>query len=159
ITPIVAILSDFKTNWIMPRHPSTPDAIPPQRIRTRDADSTTGVGTRERSRTIVVPAPTPNNHGTGPEVSHRRAGGEDSVATNAPKLVVVAGPTAVGKTRLGIELGLRFGGEVVNADSRYFYRGMDVGVAKPDLAERRGVPHHLFDVLDPADEMSLAVYQ
>jgi tRNA dimethylallyltransferase len=81
------------------------------------------------------------------------------VAPDAPKLVVVAGPTAVGKTRLGIELGLRFGGEVVNADSRYFYRGMDVGVAKPDRAERRDVPHHLIDILDPADEMSLAVYQ
>jgi tRNA dimethylallyltransferase len=85
--------------------------------------------------------------------------GDDSVVADAPKLVVVAGPTAVGKTRLGIELGLRFGGEVVNADSRYFYRGMDVGVAKPDLAERRGVPHHLIDILDPGDEMSLAVYQ
>jgi tRNA dimethylallyltransferase len=81
------------------------------------------------------------------------------VAPDAAKLVVVAGPTAVGKTRLGIELGLRFDGEVVNADSRYFYRGMDVGVAKPDLAERRGVPHHLIDILDPADDMSLAVYQ
>jgi tRNA dimethylallyltransferase len=106
-----------------------------------------------------VPAPTPNNHGTGQQVSHRRADGEDSVAPDAPKVVVVAGPTAVGKTRLGIELGLRFGGDVVNADSRYFYRGMDVGVAKPDPAERRGVPHHLIDVLDPADEVSLAVYQ
>ena len=46
-----------------------------------------------------------------------------------PKIVVVAGPTAVGKTRLGIELALRFDGEVVNADSRYLYRGMDIGVA------------------------------
>ena len=81
------------------------------------------------------------------------------VAPDAPRLVVVAGPTAIGKTRLGIELGLRFDGEVVNADSRYFYRGMDIGVAKPDLAERRGVPHHLIDILDPAADMSLAVYQ
>jgi tRNA dimethylallyltransferase len=85
--------------------------------------------------------------------------GDESAASGAPKVVVVAGPTAVGKTRLGIELGRRFGGEVVNADSRYFYRGMDVGVAKPDSAERNGVPHHLIDVLDPAGEMSLAVYQ
>lgn len=83
----------------------------------------------------------------------------DLVADNAPKLVVVAGPTAVGKTHLGIELSLRFNGEVVNADSRYLYRGMDIGVAKPDLAERRGVPHHLIDILDPADDMSLALYQ
>jgi tRNA dimethylallyltransferase len=72
---------------------------------------------------------------------------------------VVAGPTAVGKTKLGIELALRFGGEVVNADSRYFYRGMDIGVAKPDLAEQRGVPHHLIDIVAPSEEMSLATYQ
>jgi tRNA dimethylallyltransferase len=71
----------------------------------------------------------------------------------------VAGPTAVGKTSLGIELALRYRGEVVNADSRYLYRGMDIGVAKPDLAERRGVPHHLVDVCDPTSDMSLATYQ
>jgi len=76
-----------------------------------------------------------------------------------PKIVVVAGPTAVGKTRLGIELAMRFDGEVVNADSRYLYRGMDIGVSKPTVAERRGVPHHLIDVVDPGDEMSLATYQ
>ena len=77
----------------------------------------------------------------------------------APPLVVVAGPTAVGKTALGIELALRFGGEVVSADSRYLYRGLDVGVAKPDLAERRGVPHHLIDVVPADGEMSLATFQ
>lgn len=76
-----------------------------------------------------------------------------------PKIVVIAGPTAVGKTLLGIELALRFNGEVVNADSRYLYRGMDIGVAKPDIVERRGVPHHLIDVCEPGDEMSLATYQ
>lgn len=106
-----------------------------------------------------MPAPTPNNQEGRQKVTHRRSEAAESVAPNAPRLVAVAGPTAVGKTRLGIELGLRFGGEVVNADSRSFYRSMDVGVAKPDLAERRGVPHHLIDILDPADEMSLAVYQ
>jgi tRNA dimethylallyltransferase len=83
----------------------------------------------------------------------------DEAAPDAPKLVVIAGPTAVGKTYAGIELALRFGGEVVNADSRYLYRGMDIGVAKPDMAERRGVPHHLIDVVDPDQEMSLATYQ
>lgn len=72
---------------------------------------------------------------------------------------MVAGPTAVGKTSLGVELALRFDGEVVNADSRYLYRGMDIGVAKPDAAERRGVPHHVMDVCGPADDMSLATYQ
>lgn len=75
------------------------------------------------------------------------------------RLVVVSGPTAVGKTALGIELALAFAGEVVNADSRYLYRGFDIGVAKPDLAERRGVPHHLIDILPPGGDMSLARYQ
>ena len=60
---------------------------------------------------------------------------------------------------LGVELGLRFDGEVVNADSRYLYRGFDIGTAKPTMAERRGVPHHLIDILGPADDFSLARYQ
>lgn len=76
-----------------------------------------------------------------------------------PKIVVVTGPTATGKTALAVELALRFGGEVVNADSRYLYRGFDIGVAKPDDAERRGVPHHLIDILPPAGDMSLARFQ
>jgi tRNA dimethylallyltransferase len=71
----------------------------------------------------------------------------------------VAGPTAVGKTALGIELAAEFDGEVVNADSRYLYRGFDIGVAKPALFERRGIPHHLIDILPPDGEMTLARYQ
>ena len=78
-----------------------------------------------------------------------------------PPLIVICGATATGKTALSIELSRQFGGEVVNADSRYFYRGMDIGVAKPTMAERRGVPHHLIDILDLDDPegMSLAVFQ
>jgi tRNA dimethylallyltransferase len=76
-----------------------------------------------------------------------------------PNLIVVAGPTASGKTGLGIDLALQFNGEVVNADSRYLYRGLDIGVGKPDMAERRGVPHHLIDICAPSDDMSLATYQ
>jgi tRNA dimethylallyltransferase len=76
-----------------------------------------------------------------------------------PRLVVICGPTAVGKTALGIEIAEACRGEVVNADSRYFYRGFDIGVAKPEPGERRGVPHHLIDILPPAGEMSLARYQ
>ena len=75
------------------------------------------------------------------------------------RIVVVVGPTAVGKTALGIALAAEFDGEVVNADSRYLYRGFDIGVAKPDPAERRGVPHHLVDILPPDGEMTLARYQ
>jgi tRNA dimethylallyltransferase len=76
-----------------------------------------------------------------------------------PKVVVVAGPTAVGKTALSIEVARQFGGEIINADSRYLYQGFDIGVDKPTLAERRGIPHHLIDVLPPEGEMSLARYQ
>ena len=76
-----------------------------------------------------------------------------------PRIVVVAGPTAVGKTALGIALAEEFDGEVVNADSRYLYRGFDIGVAKPDLAERQGIPHHLIDILPPDGDMTLARYQ
>ncbi len=76
-----------------------------------------------------------------------------------PRLVAVSGPTAVGKTGLAIALAKQFGGEVVNADSRYLYRGFDIGVAKPSLAERAGIPHHLIDILEPDADMSLARYQ
>jgi tRNA dimethylallyltransferase len=76
-----------------------------------------------------------------------------------PRIVVVAGPTAVGKTALGVELALEFNGEVVNADSRYLYRRFDIGVAKPDLGERREIPHHLIDILPPDGQMTLSRYQ
>jgi tRNA dimethylallyltransferase len=76
-----------------------------------------------------------------------------------PRIVVVAGPTAVGKTALGIALAEEFDGEVVNADSRYLYQGFDIGVAKPDLTERQGIPHHLIDILPPDADMTLARYQ
>jgi tRNA dimethylallyltransferase len=76
-----------------------------------------------------------------------------------PRVVVVAGPTAVGKTALGIELAAEFNGEVVNADSRYLYQRFDIGVAKPDPGERRGIPHHLIDILPPDGAMTLARYQ
>ncbi len=66
-------------------------------------------------------------------------------------LVVVAGPTASGKNPLALELALRFSGEIVNCDSLQLYRGLDIGTAKTPIAERRGVPHHLFDVLEPSE--------
>lgn len=74
-------------------------------------------------------------------------------------LIVVLGPTAVGKTELSIRLAESFGGEIVSADSRLFYRGMDIGTAKPSGAERERVPHHLVDVCDPDETWSLAVFQ
>jgi tRNA dimethylallyltransferase len=74
-------------------------------------------------------------------------------------LVVLVGPTAVGKSELAVQLALRLGGEIVSADSRQFYRGMDIGTAKPTPEERRLVPHHLIDVADPDEVWSLATFQ
>ena len=73
--------------------------------------------------------------------------------------VAIVGPTATGKSRLGIALAEALGGEVVNADAMQLYRGMDIGTAKVTDAERRGVPHHLLDVLDVTETASVAVYQ
>lgn len=70
-------------------------------------------------------------------------------ADRSRPVVVVTGPTASGKTRLGIEIARRFGGEIVNADSMQVYRFMDIGTAKPTFEQRARVPHHLFDVVTP----------
>lgn len=77
---------------------------------------------------------------------------------NAPKVLVITGPTATGKTRLGVELALRLGGEVVSVDSMQVYRCMDVGTAKPRPEETRGVPHHMIDVAEPWEDYSVARY-
>jgi tRNA dimethylallyltransferase len=81
--------------------------------------------------------------------------------TNQKKLplIVIVGPTAVGKTKISIEIAKRWAGEIISADSRLLYRGMDIGTAKPSLAERDGVPHHLIDVADPDEIWSLALFQ
>jgi len=74
------------------------------------------------------------------------------------RLIAVVGPTAVGKTAVGVAVAKALGGEVVNADSRLFYRGFDIGTAKPTEAECEGIRHHLIDFLEPADSFSLAEY-
>ncbi len=74
-------------------------------------------------------------------------------------LLVIVGPTAVGKTALSLYLGERLGGEVVSADSRLFYRGMDIGTAKPTPQERARVPHHLIDIADPDETVGLARFR
>ena len=76
-----------------------------------------------------------------------------------PPLIVFVGPTGVGKTDISIHLAERLDGEIVSADSRQFYRGMDIGTAKPTAAERARVPHHLIDVADPSDTWSLSLFQ
>ena len=75
-----------------------------------------------------------------------------------PKILVLCGPTASGKTALGVELALFTGGEVVSADSMQLYRGMDIGTAKPTAEEMRGVPHHMLDVAGPEEDYSVARY-
>jgi len=74
-------------------------------------------------------------------------------------LLVIVGPTAVGKTKTAIQVAHRLQGEVVSADSRQVYRYMNIGTAKPDWNEREGVPHHLIDIVDPDEEFSVADYQ
>ena len=76
----------------------------------------------------------------------------------APKIVVITGPTASGKTWLAVELAKRYNGEVVSADSMQVYRRMDIGTAKPTEEEKQGVPHHMLDVADPEEDFSVARY-
>lgn len=74
-------------------------------------------------------------------------------------LIVLTGPTAVGKTALSIELAKEVGGEILSADSMQVYRGMDIGSAKIRPEEMQGIPHHLIDVLDPDQEFNVVVFQ
>ena len=76
-----------------------------------------------------------------------------------PPLVAIVGPTAVGKTRLSLRLAQEFDGEIISADSRQVYRGLDIGTAKPTLEERARVPHRLIDVVAPDETLTLAQYQ
>ena len=73
------------------------------------------------------------------------------------KLIVVAGPTASGKSELGIKLAKKFNGEIVSADSRQIYWGMDIGTGKTQNQE--SIPHHGIDIADPAEEFTVAQYQ
>ncbi|MCB8919346.1 MAG: tRNA (adenosine(37)-N6)-dimethylallyltransferase MiaA [Ardenticatenaceae bacterium] len=84
-----------------------------------------------------------------------------AVPTDAgtPPLLVLVGPTASGKTGLSLELAGRFAGEIVSADSRLFYQGMDIGTAKPSPAERAAIPHHLIDITRPGQTITLGEYQ
>jgi len=73
-------------------------------------------------------------------------------------LIVIIGPTAVGKTEISLRVAERLKGEIVSADSRLFYRGMDIGTAKPTREEQSLIPHHFVDVAEPDEDWSLAVY-
>ncbi|MBO5034279.1 MAG: tRNA dimethylallyltransferase, partial [Oscillospiraceae bacterium] len=76
-----------------------------------------------------------------------------------PKLIVVLGPTACGKSGLGVALAKQYNGEIVSADSRQVYRGLDLGTGKITPREMEGVPHHLLDVADPGEQFSVARFQ
>jgi tRNA dimethylallyltransferase len=73
-----------------------------------------------------------------------------------PRIIIICGPTASGKSELAVRLARERDGEIVNADSLQIYRGMDIGTAKPTMAQRGGVPHHLIDVVDPDQPFSAA---
>ena len=94
-------------------------------------------------------------------VLHGKAAPGESVPGAGPDrpVVAVVGPTGSGKSDLGVSLALALGGEVINADAMQFYRGMDIGTAKISVPERRGVPHHLLDIMDVTEEASVSRFQ
>ncbi|MGB7860950.1 MAG: isopentenyl transferase family protein, partial [Acidimicrobiia bacterium] len=75
------------------------------------------------------------------------------------QVLALVGPTASGKTDLAIDLALEIDAEIISVDSMQVYRGMDVGTAKPTLIERRGVVHHMVDIVEPVEEFSVAEYR
>ncbi|MBB6669150.1 tRNA (adenosine(37)-N6)-dimethylallyltransferase MiaA [Cohnella nanjingensis] len=86
-------------------------------------------------------------------------GGPDSPEAAKPPLLVLVGPTAVGKTALSLQVAKAFGCEIISGDSMQVYRGMDIGTAKLPPEEREGIPHHLIDIRDPEEPFSAADFQ
>ncbi len=82
-----------------------------------------------------------------------------SVESGLPPILALVGPTASGKSALAIDVARRLDAEIISADSMQIYRGMDIGTAKVPPADRRGVPHHLIDILEPSDEATVAEFQ
>jgi tRNA dimethylallyltransferase len=81
------------------------------------------------------------------------------VATRKIDLVAIVGPTASGKSRLAMEIAKQFNGEIIAADSRTIYKGMDVGTAKPSLADRKNIPHWGIDLIEPGESYSAAKFK
>jgi tRNA dimethylallyltransferase len=75
-----------------------------------------------------------------------------------PRLIAILGPTATGKSALGLAIAERYGGEIVNCDSTAVYRGFDIGTDKIAIADRRGIPHHLIDIVEPTEDYTAAQY-
>lgn len=76
-----------------------------------------------------------------------------------PQLIIIAGPTATGKTALAIELATRYEAEIISADSRQVYRYLDIGTAKPTQEQQAAVPHHLIDVVNPDEPFDSALFR
>src|SRR5687767_8246041 len=76
-----------------------------------------------------------------------------------PKLVIVLGPTAAGKSDTVLDLAAQFDAEIISADSQQVYRHMDIGTAKPSREQRQKIPHHLIDIVDPDEEFNAAMFQ
>jgi tRNA dimethylallyltransferase len=81
------------------------------------------------------------------------------INSGKPKLLVLVGPTAVGKTKLSLEVARMHGCEIISGDSMQVYRGMDIGTAKIPTEEQQGIPHHLIDIIDPDEVFSVAAFQ
>jgi tRNA dimethylallyltransferase len=78
---------------------------------------------------------------------------------NKIPLLVIAGPTATGKTEVAVEVARSVNGEIVSADSMLIYRFMDIGTAKPNMQEMKGVPHHLMDIINPDMNFTVAIFK
>jgi tRNA dimethylallyltransferase len=76
-----------------------------------------------------------------------------------PKLVIIVGPTGVGKSEVALDVALEFDGEIINADSQQVYRHMNVGTGKPTAEQRQKAPHHLIDIIDPDEEFNAALFR
>ena len=82
-----------------------------------------------------------------------------SIAVEKTKVVIICGPTGIGKTSVAIDIAGAVNGEIISADSMQVYRYMDIGTAKPSQQKLSLVPHHLIDIINPGEDFSLAQYQ
>ena len=94
----------------------------------------------------------------GEGATQEQAGLVDETLARNPRVIVISGPTASGKTELSLFVAKMLRGEVISADSMQVYEGMDIGTAKPTRDQRSVVPHHLIDILDPGQHFSVAEY-
>ena len=81
------------------------------------------------------------------------------LSPNSKNVVIIVGPTCVGKTEISIDLAMKFNGEIISADSRTLYKHMDIGTAKPSIEEQERVKHHMVDIVEPDKTISLAIFQ